>query len=305
MTDQPRGAWVAALTPLNEDLSADLPAMIAHYRWLLANGCDGVAVLGTTGEANSFTVAERRKVIDAVSESGLANNAVMIGTGCCAFPDTVELTKAVLGAGYHNVLMLPPFYYKGVGDDGLFGSYSEIIQRVGDSRLRIYVYDFPQMTGLEIDAELLARLHEAYPDTIVGVKDSSGRLPDMLATCERIPGFGTFAGSEEFLTDVVRAGGVGCISATANATAPFCGEVWRALQNDGAATDEAQKRLTGLRLMLQAYPAVPSLKAIMADHTGNAAWNRVRPPMLPLDAERTAKLLAEARQMGLTLPEAA
>ncbi|MEQ9638530.1 MAG: dihydrodipicolinate synthase family protein [Alphaproteobacteria bacterium] len=300
-----KGAWVAALTPLNEDLSADLPAMIAHYRWLLGNGCDGIAVLGTTGEANSFTVAERRQVIDAVSESGLAGDAVMIGTGCCAFPDTVELTKAVLGAGYDNVLMLPPFYYKGVSADGLFASYAEVIQRVGDSRLRIYVYDFPQMTGLEIDAELLARLHEAYPDTVVGVKDSSGRVDDMLATCERIPGFGTFAGTEQYLTDVVRAGGAGCISATANATAPFCGAVWRALQADGPATDEAQARLTELRLMLQAYPAVPSLKALMADHTGRAAWNRVRPPMLPLDAERTKKLLAEATSLDLALPEAA
>lgn len=304
MAHRLQGAWVAALTPLRQDLSADLPAMIAHYRWLLANGCDGIAVLGTTGEANSFTVAERRKVIDAVGESGLANDAVMVGTGCCAFPDTVELTRAVLAAGYDNVLMLPPFYYKGLGDDALFATYSEIVQRVGDSRLRIYVYDFPQMTGLEIGAELLARLHDAYPDTIVGVKDSSGRWPDIKATCERIPGFGTFAGTEQYLADTVRAGGAGCISATANATAPFCGEVWRALQTGGD-VDKLQARLTELRLLLQAYPAVPGLKAIMADHTGREAWRRVRPPMLPLDADRTRKLLDEARRAGLILPAAA
>jgi 4-hydroxy-tetrahydrodipicolinate synthase len=304
MTHKLQGAWVAALTPLRADLSPDLPAMIAHYRWLLANGCDGIACLGTTGEANSFTVAERRKVIDGVGESGLTPDAVMIGTGCCAFPDTVELTKAALTAGYPNVLMLPPFYYKGISADELFGTYADIVQRVGDSALRIYVYDFPQMTGLEIDADLLARLHEAYPDTIVGVKDSSGRWPDMQATCERIPGFGTFAGTEQYLAATVRAGGAGCISATANATAPFCGDVWRALQ-DGGDVDKAQERLTALRLMLQAYPAVPSLKAIMADHTGNEGWRRVRPPMAPLDAQRTAKLLNEARQAGLILPAAA
>jgi 4-hydroxy-tetrahydrodipicolinate synthase len=305
MPNRLTGVWAAALTPLNEDLSVDLGAMVAHYRWLLANGCDGVAALGTTGEANSFTVAERHKVIEAVADAGLGDDAVMIGTGCCAFPDTVELTLAALAAGYHNILMLPPFYYKGVSADGLFATYATIIDRVGDDRLKVYVYDFPAMTGLEIDADLLARLHAAYPATVVGVKDSSGRWPDMEATCRRIPGFGTFAGTEQYLLPVVQAGGAGCISATANVTAPFCAEVWRAHRGGSGEAEALQERLSDLRLMLQRYPAVPSLKAIMAHHTGRDAWRRVRPPMLPLDQAAEARLLTEVTTAGLNLPEAA
>src|SRR5690606_39268443 len=137
MSDAVRGVWTAALTPLRDDLAPDLKAMVAHHRWLLDNGCDGVAVLGTTGEANSFSVPERRAIIDAVAEAALPAERVMIGTGCCALPDTIELTRAALSAGFVNVLMLPPFYYKGVSDDGLAAAYARVIEQVGDERLRV------------------------------------------------------------------------------------------------------------------------------------------------------------------------
>ncbi|MDP6704823.1 MAG: dihydrodipicolinate synthase family protein [Alphaproteobacteria bacterium] len=303
MSNTLRGVWTAALTPQNQDLSVNLEHLVAHYRWLLAGGSDGIAVLGTTGEANSFSVAERRAVIGRVAEAGFANDEIMIGTGCCAFPDTVELTRAALDAGYANILMLPPFYYKGVSDDGLFAAYANVIERVADSSMRIYVYDFPKMTGLEIDADLLVRLHDAFPDTIVGIKDSSGRWPDMKEVAERIPGFGTFAGTEQYLLPVLRAGGAGCISATANVTCGIAAALYRAWKSDEA--DALQERVSQVRATLEAYPTVPALKELMAAHTGRAGWRQARPPMVPLSAEAREALFRDLEAIGFVLPEAA
>ena len=302
MSDRLGGAWAAALTPLKDDLSIDLDAMVAHHRWLLAQGCDGVAVLGTTGEANSFSVPERRAAIEKAAQAKLPSDKVMIGTGCCALPDTVELTKAALAAGFPNVLMLPPFYYK-VGDEGVVASYSALIERVADPRLRIYVYDFPKMTGIEISPALLERLHKQFPQTIVGVKDSSGDWAVMEETCKRLPGFGMFSGTEQYLLASLRAGGVGCISATANATARLCGQLYAAWR--GPEADRLQAELTEVRLMLQAYPAVASLKEIMARHTGRAQWRRLRPPLTNLPADKAEELFAAMDGRGFGLADAA
>lgn len=306
MSELTKGVWAAALTPQNDDLSIDLAGMIGHHRWLMENGCDGVAVLGTTGEANSFSVPERRAVIDAVAEAGLPAGRIMIGTGCCAYTDTVELTRAALGAGYPHVLMLPPFYYKGLGDDHLYAAFDSVIQAVGDARLKVIVYDFPKMTGLEIGVPLLTRLNSAYPDTVVGIKDSSGNWADMKAVCEAIPGFYTYAGTEQYLLDDLKAGGAGCISATANASLAYCARVQAAFAaGDMAAAEAAQEEARTVRAMLESYPAVPSLKAIMASHTGRAGWRNMRPPMLPLGAEQERALAADMQRLGMTLAQAA
>ena len=133
MSNSLSGVWSAAVTPLFDDLTVNYPGMVAHFEWLLANGCDGVAALGTTGEANSFTLGERLGVIEAAASSRIARDQIMIGTGCCALPDTIELTKAALDAGFHQILMLPPFYYKGVGNDALFSCFDYVIQKIGNS----------------------------------------------------------------------------------------------------------------------------------------------------------------------------
>jgi dihydrodipicolinate synthase/N-acetylneuraminate lyase len=174
MTDFNPGPWTANLTPLNADLSIDLEAYLAHVRWLLGAGSAGVAALGTTGEANSFSLIERLNLIGVLAKSGIPRERLVIGTGCCALPDTIALTRAVLDAGYTNVLMLPPFYYKGVFEEGIFRAYAQVIESIGDTRLRVLVYDFPQMTGLKISTALLARLQSAFRGIVVGVKNSSG-----------------------------------------------------------------------------------------------------------------------------------
>jgi len=306
MSDPLSGVWSAAVTPMNDDLTVNLDKMVAHHKWLLANGCDGIAVLGTTGEANSFSLRERLVVISAAANSGIAAEKLMIGTGCCALPDTIELTRAALDAGFGQILMLPPFYYKGVGDDGLFACYDQVVQTLGDDRMRIVVYDFPAMTGLEIGTDLLVRLNKAYPKTVVGVKDSSGNWDDMQAVARAIPGFRTFAGTELYLLAALKEGGAGCITATGNATSHLCQVVYAAhLAGDAAGAEAAQETASAARKMLQAFGMVPGMKELMAQNTGDGAWRNMRPPMLPLSADAVQSLNQACRDIGFTLAEAA
>ncbi len=297
MNDFAHGAWTASLTPLNRDFSIDAPAYLAHVRWLLEAGSAGVAALGTTGEANSFSLAERLQVIDALSRSSIERERLAIGTGCCAAPDTIALTRAVLDAGFTNVLMLPPFYYKNVAEDGLFRAYAQIIEAVGDARLRVLIYDFPQMTGLAIGVGLLARLQRAFAGIVVGVKNSSGDWAAMAQALQQLPGFLVFAGSEQFLLATLRAGGPGCISATANVTCAALASLarnWRAPD-----ADAHQDAITRTRLMLQQFPTIPALKEIMAHATGRDAWRRLRPPLVNLSPGDAARLIDLAGSTGL------
>jgi 4-hydroxy-tetrahydrodipicolinate synthase len=297
MTDFNPGPWTANLTPLNADLSIDLEAYLAHVRWLLGAGSAGVAALGTTGEANSFSLIERLNLIGVLAKSGIPRERLVIGTGCCALPDTIALTRAVLDAGYTNVLMLPPFYYKGVFEEGIFRAYAQVIESIGDTRLRVLVYDFPQMTGLKISTALLARLQSAFRGIVVGVKNSSGDWSAMEATTKELPGFLVFAGSEQFLLPTLRAGGPGCISATANVTIRGLAKLMRHWRDPDASA--RQEEVTRTRLMLQHYPAVPALKEIMAHATGRAEWSRLRTPLVNLSADDAARLMNQATSAGL------
>lgn len=283
---EPKGVFAAALTPMNADLSPDLPRIVAHNRWLLDNGCDGVAPLGTTGEANSLTVDERLSILDALAEAGITGAQLIAGTGCCAIPDSVALTKRALAGGAGGVLMLPPFYYKAPSEDGLFAAYEEVIQRVGDSKLRIYLYNFPQQVGFELPVTLIARLTDAYPDTVVGMKDSSGDWPRMERILKEFPGFRLMPGSEEFLVPALRLGSPGCISATTNINAPVAQDVYSHWQDGDA--DDRQAYLTQLRMAFSGMPAIAVMKAYLAQQTGEESWRNVRPPFRPGTAEDLA-----------------
>jgi 4-hydroxy-tetrahydrodipicolinate synthase len=212
-----RGALAPVVCPFASDLRPDAARLIRHCRWLLENDT-GLAVFGTNSEGNSLSVPEKIALLDALVDAGIPAHRMMPGTGCCALPDTVELTRHAMRHGCAGVLMLPPFYYKGVSDDGLFASYSEVIERVGDARLRIYLYHIPQVSQVPLGLALIERLLARYPGTIAGVKDSSGDFDNTRAMLERFQprGFDVFSGSESFLLATLRAGGAGCISAIAN-----------------------------------------------------------------------------------------
>ncbi|MGN6703807.1 MAG: dihydrodipicolinate synthase family protein, partial [Burkholderiaceae bacterium] len=183
-TNRLTGVFSPVVTPFGADLAPDAGKLVRHCRWLLSQGV-GLAVFGTNSEANSLSTGEKRGLLDALADAGIPGNRMMPGTGCCALPDTVELTRHAVARGAGGVLMLPPFYYKGVSDDGLFASYSEVIQRVGDQRLRIYLYHIPQVSQVPISLGLIERLLKAYPGTIAGIKDSSGDWSNTQAMLER------------------------------------------------------------------------------------------------------------------------
>ena len=300
--DRPRGVFAAALTPLGDDLSPDIGATLGHYRWLLQEGCDGIVCLGTTGEANSFSLDERLALLDALGATELPAKLV-VGTGCCAVADTVRLSKKALEIGAAGVLVLPPFYYKGVSDDGLYGAYAETIERIGDPALKLYIYHFPKMTALDMSLELIGRLIAAYPDTVVGLKNSSGDWDNIAAMIAAFPGFDVFAGSEQFLLPTLALGGPGCMSATVNLLAPQSAELYAKWQDANA--EALQERLTALRTTISRSAPIPAMKALMARHSGHANWVRVRPPLVALEAAQTERLAAELAAQGLALAAAA
>ena len=292
-----RGVLAAVLTPLCDDLAPDHETFIAHCRNLLATGCDGLAVLGTTSEANSFSVEERIGLLEALADAGIPGGRLIPGTGCCAFPDTVRLTQCAVGLGAAGVLMLPPFYYKPVTEDGLFASYSEVIERVGDSRLHVYLYHIPQNTGVPIERGLIERLLARYPDTVVGMKDSGGDFAHMKAMCDAFPGFRVFSGSDTFLLDLLRAGGAGCITACNNIAAPRAARVfarWREKDIEALNAD-----YVAARTAVQQFPLIEALKETMALSTGRASWRRLRPPLLPLSSAQSRALGAALAKIGL------
>ncbi len=298
-TNQPRGVFAAALTPMTADLAVDLERVVAHNRWLLDNGCDGVAPLGTTGEANSLSIDERLAILDALADAGITGAQMIAGVGCCAFPDTVTLTKRALANGAGGVLMLPPFYYKAPSEDGLFAAYANIVERIGDPALQIYLYNFPQQVGFELPISLVARLHNAFPDTIVGMKDSSGDPDNLNAVLSAFPGFGYFAGNETLLLANMRSGGVGCISATANVNPNAIDRLFQNWQTDDA--DSLQSSVNEVRTAVQQFPLVPALKKIISHYAGDPEWNRLRPPLVELAEADGDKLIAELDALGFEM----
>jgi 4-hydroxy-tetrahydrodipicolinate synthase len=288
-----KGVLAAVLTPMDEDLNPDHQAFAAHCHRLLAAGCHGLSVFGTTGEANSLSVDERLAALEALVESGVPVEKLLPGTGSCALTDTVRLSRAALESGAAGALVLPPFYYKGVEDDGLFRFFAEVVERVGDDRLRLYLYHIPQMTGVDLGLPLISRLIDAYPGVVVGTKDSSGDRERIMTLCREFPDFSVLAGTETLLLETLRSGGGGCISATVNVTSRLTRRVHDA--HAAGKDDEAealQKRLTQLRATIEAYPVIPALKRLMVRLTGDEEWRNIRPPLSGLDEKHAKDLLS-------------
>ena len=297
----PKGAFAAALTPLDRSLAPDHDAFVRHARALLEDGCDGLAVLGSTGEANSLTLDQRLSLIETAA-ARLPGDRLMIGTGACAVDDAVTLTRASLAAGVSSVLVLPPFFYKPVSDDGVFAYFERLIVSVADDRLRVFLYNFPKLTGFAFGAPLIERLHRRFGPVIAGMKDSSGDWESMRSLCNVVPDFALYAGTERYLLDILDQGGAGCITATANLTSNLCQTVYQAwLSGDRAAAERHQARLTETRLTMQQLPLVPLQKAIMRRLSGDDIWTRMLPPFTPLtDADdRVVSHCIEALNAGV------
>ena len=296
-----RGVFSPVVTPFGSDLVPDGDRFVRHCRWLLSQDV-GLAVFGTNSEANSLSVEERIDLLDRLVDSGLDPGRMMPGTGCCALPDTVRLTAHAVKRGCAGALMLPPFYYKGVSDEGLFRSFAEVIERVGDRRLRVYLYHIPPVAQVPLSLSLVERLLKAYPEQVAGIKDSSGDWANTQALLEAFAasGFAVFPGSETFLLRGLRAGGAGCISATANVNPGPIARLCATWQASGA--DDQQRRLDEVRGIMQGYVMIPALKAVIAHWGKDPAWTAVRPPLVALTPEQVEALAAKLRAVGFTMP---
>ena len=302
MPSQPfSGVLVPVLTPFTPSGEPDAARFTAFCRWLLDQGAGGLAIFGTTSEANSMSPGERMDLLDRLIEAGIPAQKLMPGTGACAMTDAATLVGHAVDRGCGGVLMLPPFYYKGVSDDGIFAFISGVIDKVGSPALRLFLYHIPPMAVVGFSLDLVGRLITAYPETIVGLKDSSGDWSNTAALLERYPGFAVFPGSEVFLLDGLRKGAVGCITASGNVNVPGIKKVydnWR-----GPQADALQAEITSLRNTLQAYPMVPALKRIVAHYHNDPNWAAVRPPLVPLSQAQSTALIADLGRIGFTLGE--
>lgn len=289
------GVNCAAATPLNADFTPDLGRFAAHCKWLLEEGCHGIALLGTTGEANSFSVAQRKAILEAALGAGIAPDQLLPGTGVAAGADTIELTRHALSAGVTRVVMLPPFYYKNVSDDGLFAAYARIIEGVGDDRLRIILYHIPPMSNVPLSRGLVKRLREAFPGIVIGIKDSGGDLTNMQEMVKENPGFAVLAGADPFMLPLLKAGGAGCITAACNFISPEMRVIYDNWADGSKAkeVEAAQARVTAYRTLSTTYMQLPTVKAIMALKSGDMVWNRLCPPLTSLSEAQFADIKAK------------
>ena len=245
-------------------------------------------MLGTTGEANSFSSAERKTLLEAVITGGVRPERLLPGTGVAALTETVELTRHALSLGVNRVVMLPPFYYKGISEDGLFASYAEVVERIGDARLQVVLYHIPQFSAVPITFPVIARLRARYSSVFVGLKDSAGEMSNMVALVDEFPGFAVLAGADPLMLPLLRKGGAGCITATSNLIARDLAFIFRHYADPARAADveAAQARVVAMRSRVSKFAQIASIKALIARQTGHVSWRKLRPPLLALnDAE--------------------
>jgi 4-hydroxy-tetrahydrodipicolinate synthase len=298
------GVNAAVLTPMNADLSVDLDRMAAHCRWLLANGCNGLAVMGTTGEANSLGISERLAVLEGLVARGIPAAKMLPGTGTTAITDTVLLTRKAAETGCRGALLLPPFYYKNPSDDGLLAYFGEVIQRVGDG-IKLYLYNFPQQSAIPFSVDFIARLLAAHPGAVKGIKDSSGNYENGLAYVKNFArdGFEVYAGDDTLLYPLLQQGGAGCITAAANVNCALAAQVYAGWNTPAA--ERLHTTLAATRKAVVSVPLIPGLKALVARNTGDARWHAIRPPHLKLTDVQQAALFATFDACGLELAKAA
>ncbi len=305
MTELPRGLIAPNLTPFNDDLSVATDLYVAHAERLLADGCAGLAPFGTTGEALSVGVDERIDALGALIASGVPADRLVPGTGLTNLPETIRLSRACLELGCAGVMVLPPFYFKGVSDDGLHAYFAALVAALGDGA-RICLYHIPAVSGVGLPVPLVARLVEDFPG-IVAIKDSSGETEN-LAQLLDVPGLAVYPGTELLAPQGIAGGAAGCISATANVNAPMLAEFLAALTEvpaggfGGEEVEALEARVRAVRLALQAAGPIPAQKRLMALATGEARWANVRPPLMPMpeqDGRYLAEELAPYLELGL------
>ncbi len=299
---QLRGIWAPCLTPLNSDLSIDLFKLTSHINWLLENGCDGVVLFGTTGEASSFSASERMSALEHVVESGISCCRLMVGNGFPSVQDSVSVTQHALSVGCEQVLMVPPYFYKTPNLDGVSAAYRYVFDRINGESLRVILYHYPKLSMVPITHSLIHELTRTHGNLIAGVKDSTGDWSSMKGFIQEFPELSIFPGSDSYLLAALKIGGVGTITATADINPTGIAKVydlWSKRMDAVAAQDAANR----VREVVFKYPLSSALKAVQAHFCFDESWKTVRPPLTPLSESHQSRLLAELEEAGFEIPK--
>lgn len=284
-----RGIVAAAATPLHDDRTIDLVRLVSHCRNLLDQGCHGINLLGTTGEATSFTLGQRLTAMSAVAGAGLPLDRFMVGTGAASIDDAITLTRAARDLNFAGALLLPPFYYKPLDNAALVSYVGTLIENVGRQGLRLYLYHYPALSGVPYPVEVVQTLKRLYEEELVGLKDSSGDLEFSATMAAAVRDFDVFPSAEGAIGMAKEKKFAGVISATANITAPFARSAW-----DNAGTEQAKDDLAkavALRAAISSVPLVAGVKHSLSNTDHYSGWRRMKPPLRPLNAAEEAKLM--------------
>lgn len=294
------GVIAPNLTPFNADLSIASELYVAHAKALIAKGCGGLAPFGTTGEATSVGIEERKNLLARLIEAGIDPSKLLPGTGLPSAPDTAALTKHALDLGCARAMIVPPFYYKGVSDQGIFDYYDYLIRTVNDDRLRIYLYHIPQLSQVGFSLELVGRLLKAFPGVIAGIKDSSGDWANTRGLLTSFDGFHVYPGNELLMLQAVRLGAPGVITATANINSRAIAKVYD--ERETANAEALQDAVSDLRKLVQSYAPIPAMKALLALATGDQRWTNLRPPLVAMDVNAAKALASRLKaELGVDL----
>ena len=285
-----KGLIAPILSPFDNDLkfNQNMYNDLAHD--LLESGCSGLAPFGTTGEALSLSNEERMKALEGLLKSGIKPNQLIPGTGLCNFPDTVIISKHALDLGCHGVMTLPPFYFKGMSDEGLFDYFEKLIAEINHSKLKIYLYHIPQVSGVGLSIDLVSKLKKSYPEIIVGIKDSSGNWENTKSLLG-INDLVVYPGAELPVIEAIKLGAPGCISATANLNS---GDISKVINfchdNEWQKAEDLHKKVKKVRLLFQDYAPIPAQKGLLARKTKIIEWSNVRPPLKSINDDKVSEL---------------
>ena len=295
MADAITGVYSAAATPIEADDSPAYQLFTEHCNALLSEGCHGIALLGTTGEANNFSVDERKALLEAACAAGISGDQLLPGTSCSNISEARELTSHALSCHVKACVVLPPFYYKGVDDEGLFRFYAQLVEQVSDDRLKIILYHIPQMTHVPISHQLIARLRKEFPGIFIGIKDSAGDIENMKQMVNKFPGFSVLAGADPLLLPLLQAGGAGCITATSNLRADSLRFIWEHWNDPARESeiDQHQQTINSWRNLSNSYAQLATIKAMISKVRDDSRWCALRAPLIALAEDEKAKIWAQ------------
>tara|TARA_A100001011_G_scaffold379986_1_gene446710 strand:+ start:139 stop:1011 length:873 start_codon:yes stop_codon:yes gene_type:complete len=280
-----RGVIAAVPTPIDNNGEPIIKSFLSHCSWVLKNGCDGINILGSTGEASSFNSDQRKKIMENTLTK-IDKNRLMVGTGTPSLSESIKLTQIASDLGYKVALVLPPFYYKPLADEGLFHWYKALHEKLGGRKIKIYFYNFPQMTGIVIPIKVINELNRQWPNRFAGIKDSSGDL-NYCRTLSKNTHFKVFPSSEVSISEAYSSNFAGCISATVNQTLFLAAQAWA---NKDQNIDDLILQMTKLREEISKDSLIPSIKYLVSERTKDKTWENLLPPLNTLSYRRKLEL---------------